>query len=243
MKRPLLVLTAATVALTSFAAGNPDHDANPVPAIGQNAADVRGAGDAGHPRILFIGNSITRHGPRPSIGWTNDFGMAASSIDRDYVHQTAKMVRESFPTASFALSNVAGSLERKFQKGMEIEKDFGWMRGWKPDAVIFFFGANVPKDYDKNPDGGFGKAVEALRNYLDNGGKTKFLISEGFYVRPVLDAEKKAVAERHGDTFVKMGDISARNDVRGRFNHPSDNGMRLIAERFWSELKPVLSAK
>ena len=29
-------------------------------------------------RMLFLGNSITRHAPRPDIGWTGDYGMAAS---------------------------------------------------------------------------------------------------------------------------------------------------------------------
>ena len=77
------VAAGVVFAAGAVAAGRPEFDANPVPAVGQNAADVRAAGDSGHPRILFIGNSITRHGPRPSIGWTNDFGMAASSIDKD----------------------------------------------------------------------------------------------------------------------------------------------------------------
>ena len=45
-------------------------------------------------RIMFAGNSITRHGVKEDIGWLNDFGMAASSIDNDYVHILAKRVQE-----------------------------------------------------------------------------------------------------------------------------------------------------
>ena len=37
-------------------------------------------------RILFLGNSITMHSPNPSIGWTNNWGMAASGMGNDYVH-------------------------------------------------------------------------------------------------------------------------------------------------------------
>ena len=49
------------------------------------------------------------------------------------------------------------------------------------------------------------------------------------------------MAAKYGDVYVPMGDIRARDDVRGRYNHPSDNGMRLIAERFWERLEPVLA--
>ena len=31
--------------------------------------------NAGKRRFLFVGNSITRHGPKPEIGWENDWGM------------------------------------------------------------------------------------------------------------------------------------------------------------------------
>ena len=81
----------------------------------------------------------------------------------------------------------------------------------------------------------------ALRDYLNASGKTKFYISEGFYIRPVLDAEKKAAAAKRGDTYVRMADIRSRADSHGRFNHPGDLGMRLIAERFHEAMYPEIS--
>ena len=204
-------------------------------------AETRDAKPAGRPRVLVLGNSITRHGPRPEIGWTNDFGMAASSVDRDFVHVLAAKARAEFPAASFELANVAGTFERTFGKGVELERDFGRFRDWRPDAVILFFGANCPKTYDAKPDGRFGRELERLRNFLANDGKTRFLFCQGFYDRPVLDAEKKALAAKYGDVYVPMADIRSRNDVKGRYSHPSDNGMRLIAERFWDRLEPVIS--
>ena len=70
------ILVAAMAALTTNAytqAEADDLQANPVPAIGQNAKDQK-AFDAAKkgPRVLFVGNSITLHGPRPQIGWTNN---------------------------------------------------------------------------------------------------------------------------------------------------------------------------
>ena len=32
---------------------------------------------SGNPKILFVGNSITKHAPKADINWLNDCGMAA----------------------------------------------------------------------------------------------------------------------------------------------------------------------
>ena len=68
MKKMLMVVLAVAAGM----AGANDFQANPVPALGQNARNQT-AFDAAKkgPRVLFVGNSITLHGPRPQIGWTN----------------------------------------------------------------------------------------------------------------------------------------------------------------------------
>ena len=68
-------------------------------------------------------------------------------------------------------------------------------------------------------------------------GKALVLFSQGFYIRPKLDAEKEAVAKKHGDVFVNMEDVRSRKDTHGRYNHPGDLGMELIAERFWQHIE------
>ena len=215
---------------------------NPIPAVGQNAADVVGAADAKGLRVLFIGNSITLHGPMKKGSWTNNWGMAASAREKDYVHQLAALIHAQAPDSSFALLQVADKIERRIWN-VDLERDFKWARDWKPDVITLFYGANVGKVYDEKQAGSkqFTKATEKVLDYIDPDRKAKVFHAEGFYIRPVLDAEKRELAAKRGDVFVPMDDLRRRKDTHGRYNHPGDLGMRLIAERFWEYIKPALA--
>ena len=192
-------------------------------------------------RILFVGNSITLHGKMPDVGWNFDCGMAASEPDKDYVHLVVKKIREKYdPNVTFGILQVA-NYERTFMETtpeeMFKERSTADLRA---DIVIMFFGANVPKTYDEMEDKPktFGQAYEDLRNYLKIDGVNTVYHSMGFYIRPVLDAEKKAVAEKYGETFIDITDIRERDDTHGRFNHPGDVGMAAIADRFFEAIEP-----
>lgn len=64
-------------------------------------------GDTDAKRILFVGNSITRHGVAPWIGWNNDWGMAASAKERDYVHLTASALKKRWGACDFCITQAA----------------------------------------------------------------------------------------------------------------------------------------
>ncbi len=218
---------------------------NPVPALGQNARN-RTAFDPTKkgPRVLFIGNSITLHGPRPEIGWTNNWGMAASAREKDYVHLLERKIRAARPDAQCCLLQVADTFERSFYKRDWSRAPFDWAKEFKPDVIVLFFGANVPGAYDSGtmkPARSFASALEELLFYLSPDGKAQVLISQGFYVREKLDAEKEIVARKPRRTFVKIEDIRSRADTHGRYNHPNDLGMQLIAERFWEHMNHFIS--
>ena len=218
-----------------------DLQENIVPAENQNTGDYFPQGGGDGIRVLFVGNSITKHAPKPSIGWTNDCGMAASCLEKDYVHLTAAKIKELDPDMSFAILQVA-NFERQFPT-KDIYADYKAAIDYKADIIIMFFGANVSKDYDKeeNPEVKFGDKYEELRNALNSHGTAKVFHSQGFYIRPVLNAEKKAAAERLGDTYIELGDIVTREDTHGRYNHPGDKGMQEIAELFFETIKPTVN--
>jgi hypothetical protein len=48
-------------------------------------------------RILFIGDSLAYHGQTPNL-WNYDSGMAASSLDKDFVHLVAQHIQGKLGT-------------------------------------------------------------------------------------------------------------------------------------------------
>ena len=156
-----------------------DFQENIVPALAQNSENVFIYNNENSKlKILFVGNSITKHAPKPSIGWTNDCGMAASSLERDYVHIIIKRIMEQYDkNVSFAIAQVA-EYERTFFN-CKPECSYKEIKDFDADIIITFYGANVTKDYDtmENPPKTFAEAYEdenssaivvARKGYLDN---------------------------------------------------------------------------
>lgn len=215
-----------------------DLQENIVPSENQNKTDYFSEGNGGL-KILFVGNSISRHAPKPDMGWYGDWGMAASEAEKDYLHLIVAKIKEKYdPNVSFSIAQVA-NFERTFFE-MNAAEHYKEAIDFKADIIVMFFGANVKKEYDtmENPPVKFGDAYENLRNLFVGGRDNVFVMhSQGFYIRPVLDEEKRAAAKRLGDPFIELGDIQTREDTHGRFNHPSDKGMQEIADLFWSVLE------
>ena len=211
---------------------NKNLQENIVPATKQNESNVFFYGN-GEKKILFVGNSITKHAPKADIGWYRDCGMAASSADADYVHLLARKFTEYYgEEISYGIVQVA-----VFEWNLNtenIEKYFSSAKDYNPNVMFMFFGANVSSCYEteENPPFKFGDSYAALRNYLI-GDNTTVIHSQGYYIRPKLDAEKLAVAEKYNDAFVNIEGIRNREETHGMFNHPNDLGMKEIADAFF----------
>lgn len=90
----------------------------------------------------------------------------------------------------------------------------------------------------KQKRGTFAAAMEEFIDYIDPDKKATVFISQGFYARTALDAEKATLAKKRSFNLIKLTDIRSIDEVHGLYNHPNDMGMALIAERFWSAISP-----
>ncbi len=216
-----------------------DLQENAVPAEKQNETNFFLYDNTGI-RVMFVGNSITRHSPKPDIGWVRDCGMAASDLDHDYVHVLMSKIRQYDPHAAHSICQVA-ELERRYDEP-DVLGHYLKAADFHPDIVIMFFGANVPAnkcDDDPEQVALFRQTYRRTRDMLRDG-RAKVFHSEGFYIRPALDEAKKQVADECGDGWITLGDIRTREDTHGDFNHPSDLGMVEIAQAFWQVIEPTV---
>lgn len=218
-----------------------DYQENIVPALGQNSDNVFLYKNAKCKlKILFVGNSIAKHAPKPSIGWDRDCGMAASSVDCDYVHLVVKKIMEKYDkNVSYGIAQAAQYARMFTECGPE--RDYSAAKDFGADLILMFYGANVPKTYDvdPNPKKTFGAAYEEMRNFLSNG-RAEIFHSQGFYIREKLDSEKRSVAEKYGDVFINIEDIRNLPESHGLFNHPGDLGMKMLADRFFEVIEPAV---
>ena len=192
-------------------------------------------------RILFVGNSITRHAVKASIGWLNDWGMAASAKEKDYVHLIIKAVQKEDPDATFCICQAA-LWERGYENGESVFFEWGVAREFNADIIIVRLIENCPiEGFDKNL---FKREYMKMIQYLNPEGKAQIVLTSSFWKREGDDAIEEVAAE-NGMEFVYLGDLGERADMRadglfehaGVAHHPGDLGMLAIADRILQRLE------
>ena len=194
----------------------------------------------GKKRVLFFGNSITRHKPLESIGWSGDWGMAASSIDKDYVHLVVKALDEKYGAVDYCIAQGA-AWERDYNNTEAVlDKYFKPTREFAADIVIIRIGENIPtSEHLKNScKDAFDKVVAYLSEKAE-----KVIVTNLFWDSPknVVFSE---VAEERGYDFVHLTDLERDEKTMalglfehdGVARHPGDFGMKCIADRIIEKL-------
>lgn len=190
-------------------------------------------------RVVFIGNSITRHPPKEEIGWSGNWGMAATSADNDYVHNLMRQIQNVNAEANFMVTNDYGFEQQYWD--FDLEK-LAEIRKYEASLIFLCIGDNVIEDQVESKN--FGLYYQNLLDYINAGGKSQVVCASCFWPKTNTDRLMKEAAACKGCLFVDIGYLSQeeQNMAKGQFwhdgvaSHPSDRGMSGIAQLLWSKL-------
>jgi len=194
-------------------------------------------------RVLFLGNSITRHGPAPKIGWNDDWGMAASALEKDYVHLVAAGLAElAGKKPEVKVANVA-DFERNlatYDVDSKLKAEFDF----KPTLVIVAIGENVPALGTEEAKTQFRAGLKKLLGSVKG---ATIVVRSSFWADKTKDELLKEACLAAGGTFVDIGALGkdesnyARAERKfehaGVAAHPGDKGMKAIAEAILGALR------
>ena len=214
-------------------------DKNDVPASSQvqKRNYIGFSNNGGKVNVLFIGNSITRHEPKPEIGWENDWGMAASSRENDYVHVTVSLLEKKFGKVNYCIAN-CGEWELHYYQD---ERIFDWSeaRDFQADVVVIRIGENIWQAKEKFKAHPIAPHYAKMVDYFCSNPNAKVVLTDLFWRNEEIDSAIRAVAKEKNYPLVFLNDLGEcdENMAIGQFwhegvaIHPNDQGMRKIAER------------
>lgn len=214
-----------------------DHSENTVSAKGQmvNTDTLRYYGNPeAKKRILIVGNSITRHGPLASIGWERDWGMAASSEEKDYVHLLMRKWKAR-GVDYFLCVDQLSCWEVMLNEGavdLSVCRD---ARAFHADVVIFRLAENIGGNIDRS------YFKKQLQEFLDEIAPpdAAVIMTTPFWENKTVEEEIRALARERNYALADLVPLGAKseNKAYGLFSHsgvcahPGDEGMRAIAEK------------
>ena len=214
----------------------------------------------GQADIICIGSSITVHPytPEGTLAegyWLADWGMAASSKEKDYAHVLAKKYNTSVVTQS--LGNWEMAEEQGFPRIIYMEDLDPLFEGVEPKLVVLQFGESCTAYNKLYTD--LSNLVEYIKEKAPNAviAITGTIIAADPIRNMVVDGIKQTVAKEQGCVYVDMSGYNASmwakegtqivND-QGEVTtisfaqqaHPGDYGMYWIAEQIETAVTPFL---
>ncbi len=189
-------------------------------------------------RVLFLGNSITLHGPKADIGWTGNWGMAASAADRDYVHLVTRALTEKSGEAPDVWVRNIADFERAHQ-GYDAGTRLREAVDFKADLIILAIGENVPALKTIEAQERFQADVTGLLRTLQGDRQPTILVRSCFWANPAKDTALREAGRAVGAIFVDIRDLGSQEENYARSErdhehagvarHPGDRGMAAIA--------------
>ena len=145
-------------------------------------------------RILVVGNSITRHGPKKDIGWEYDWGMAASAPEKDYVHRLFSMLKKDGQNV-FMRVRQCSFWETHFADE-DVLSNYDDDRAFNADIVIYRLGENVAE----RDEPFFKKNAEKFIRHISGNGKV--IMTTCFWKNEIVDEGIRSIAKENGYSTV-----------------------------------------
>jgi hypothetical protein len=203
-------------------------------------------------RILFLGNSITIHGPAAKIGWTNNWGMAASAREKDYVHVLAGSLARLWGSPPEVRVEGMADFERNHDT-YDLDAKLKGPLDFQPDIVVVALGENVPALASEEAKTRFQDRFTKLLTALKNNGQPVIVVRSCFWANKPKDEIMQKSCQVVGGVFVDIGGLGkdesnfARSERKfahaGVANHPGDKGMQAIADALLKAITNSTSRK
>ncbi len=196
-------------------------------------------------KVLFLGNSITKHGPKADIDWSGNWGMAASAEAKDYVHVfTASLAQKQGFTPEIHVKNIA-DFERAHQ-GYDFATKLKEAIDFQADLIVLAIGENVPALKTPEEKAKLQEAVTKLLTKLKGDRKPVILVRSGFWANAAKDEALHGACDAVSGIFADIGALAKDKSLYGRAerefkhdgvaNHPGDKGMAAIADALMKAL-------
>lgn len=189
----------------------------------------------GNIKILFVGNSITKHAPAPEIGWYGNWGMAASCEEKDYVHLVLEALKTK-NSVDYCIAQCA-VWERNYQESDSIlPQYYEKARNFEADIIVIRIGENINDIKEKEK---LKSAFQKMILYFNKNKNTKIIITSLFWNQKEINEIMKNISDENDYVFCDISDLEKDEKTmalgcyehKGICVHPSDYGMKCIADK------------
>ena len=207
-------------------------------------------------KLMTYGNSIHYHQPNESLGWAGNWGMAASSQEKDYVHRLISYLEQKYGEGSveWVMGTGQGSFESdttdytetqdltEFLKGIET-----CARNEQPDIITVQFGENSHCENAVAYENAMTQFVKMLKKGAPD---AVVLITTPFWGGDAKINGANAAAEKLNIPIADLAVLTtAENEAldgpdewtSGVKIHPGDLGMDRIAQAMYKEINKYLT--
>ena len=216
-------------------------------------------------KLMTYGNSIHKHGPNSSLGWYGDWGMAASSEDKDYVHRLLAMLKEKYgeTNVSWVIGSGQSNFESDVSNAQEGQDWSEYLKGLttcaateKPDIITIQYGENShpgESGYSGTANGYRDAFIQFVQMLKKGAPDALVLITIPFWGGSVKEEGAKEAAEYLNIPIANLaqfnnyenkayeGDEVDPNWANGVKEHPGNLGMENIAREMYKQLNKFLT--